>query len=110
MGRREPGSGAPFTLIAPTLTATLGQTTDIQVTLMTPSATSMAISPTLEPAQQSPNWNPERTLSRQRRRKYRLSGVNSYTPAAITTTPAATDPCGRYNAYTAAPARAQTAR
>jgi 4-hydroxy-4-methyl-2-oxoglutarate aldolase len=28
----------------------------------------------------------------------------------ITTTPAATDPCGRYNAYTAAPTRAQAAR
>ena len=44
---------------------------------MTPSATSIAISPMLEPAQQSPNPNPERTLSRQRRRKCRLSGVSS---------------------------------
>src|SRR4029077_1654740 len=84
--------------------------TDIQTMLMTPSATSIAISPMLEPTQQSPNPNPDRALSRQRRRKRRLSGVNSYTPAAITTTPAATDPCGRYSAYTAAPASAQTAR
>jgi len=51
--------------------------TDIQVTLMTPSATSMAISPMLDPAQHSPNPSPERTFSRQRRRKCRLSGVNS---------------------------------
>ena len=84
--------------------------TDIQVTLMAPSATSIAICPMLEPAQQSPNRNPERTLPRQRWRKCRLSGVNSYTPAAIVTAPAVTDPCGRYNAYTAAPTSAQTAR
>jgi len=51
--------------------------TDIQVTLMTPSATSMAISPMLEATQQSPKRNPERRLSRQRRRKCRLSGVSS---------------------------------
>ena len=51
--------------------------TDIQVMLMTPSATSISISPMLEPTQQSPNPNPERTLSRQRRRKCRLSGVSS---------------------------------
>src|ERR1035438_6172947 len=42
-------------------------------------------------------------------RKYRLTGVNSYTPAAITTTPAATVPWGRYNAYTAMPTTAQMA-
>jgi hypothetical protein len=51
--------------------------TDIQVTLMTPSATSMAISPMLEPVQHSPNPSPERAFSRQRRRKCCLSGVNS---------------------------------
>src|SRR5215831_3154344 len=84
--------------------------TAIQVTLMTPTATSMAISPMLDPAQHSPNANPERTLLRQRSRKCRLSGVNSYTPAATVTAPAATDPCGRYNAYTTAPTSAQTAR
>ena len=44
---------------------------------MTPSVTSMSISPMLEPTQQSPNSNPERTLARQRRRKRRLSRVNS---------------------------------
>src|SRR5712691_9358074 len=38
--------------------------TDIQVALMTPSTTSISISPMLEPTQQSPNSNPERTLSR----------------------------------------------
>src|SRR6266508_6526903 len=31
-------------------------------------------------------------------------------PAAITTAPAAKDPCGRYNAYTATPTSVQTAR
>lgn len=51
--------------------------TDIQVTLMKPSATSITISPMLEPTQQNPNWSPERTLSRQSRRKCPLSGVNS---------------------------------
>jgi hypothetical protein len=51
--------------------------THIQVTLMTLSATHIAISPMLEPTQQSPKANPERTLSRQRRRKCCLSGVNS---------------------------------
>jgi len=45
--------------------------------LMTPSATSIAISPMLDPAQHSPNWNPARTLSRQRRRKCRLTDVSS---------------------------------
>jgi hypothetical protein len=89
---------------------TMTAITAIQVTLMTPSASRISISPMLEPAQQSPNWNPERTLSRQRRRKCRLSGVSSYTPAATVAAPAATDPCGRYNAYTAGPANAQTAR
>ena len=49
-------------------------------------------------------------VARQRRRKCRLTGVSSYTPAAITTTPAATYPCGRYSAYPAAPSRAQTIR
>jgi hypothetical protein len=42
-----------------------------------PSATSIPISPMLEPTQESPKSNPERTLSRQRRRKCCLSGVNS---------------------------------
>jgi ABC-2 type transport system ATP-binding protein len=51
--------------------------TDIQVTLMTPSATSIPIRPMLEPAQHSPKANPDRTLWRQRRRKRCLSGVNS---------------------------------
>src|SRR6202165_1435945 len=31
-------------------------------------------------------------------------------PAAIATAPAAKDPCGRYNAYTATPTSVQTAR
>src|SRR5260370_42068583 len=52
-------------------------TTDIQVTLITLNATSSSISPMLEPTQQSPNSNPEPTLSRQRRRKCCLSGVSS---------------------------------
>src|SRR5262245_22444361 len=83
---------------------------DIQTMLMTPTATRMSINPMLEPTQQSPNSNPERTLSWQRRRKYRLSGVSSYRPAAIATTPAAKGPCGRYNAYTAMPTSVHTAR
>jgi len=45
--------------------------------LITPSATIIAISPMHDPVQHSPNWNPERVLSRQRRRKRCLSGVNS---------------------------------
>src|ERR1700687_691987 len=84
--------------------------TDIHATLMTLSATSISISPTLEPTQQSPYSNPERTLSRQRRRKCCLTGVSSYTPAAITITPAAKVVCGRYSAYTAKPTTVQTAR
>src|SRR5438874_1986445 len=52
-------------------------TTAIQATLMTPSARSITISPTLEPTQQTPNWNPERTVSWQRRRQSPLSGVSS---------------------------------
>src|SRR6266516_6389794 len=84
--------------------------TDIQVMLMTPSATSISISPMLEPAQHSPNSHPEPTLARQRRRKCRLSGVNSYTPAAIAAAAAAKAPCGWYTAYTATPTSAQTAR
>ena len=84
--------------------------TAIQMTFMTLSATSITISPALEPTQYSPKENPERTLYRQRLRKCRLTGVSSYTPAAMTATPAAIDPCGRYSAYTAAPASAQTAR
>src|SRR5690349_4641425 len=84
--------------------------TDIQAMFMTLTATSMAISPALEPVQQRPNPNPERAPSRQRWRKCRLSGVSSYTPAAIVTAPAAMYPCGRYSAYTATPTRAQMAR
>ena len=83
--------------------------TAIQVTLMTPSTTSIAISPALEPTQSSPNTNPERAFSWHCRRKCRLMGVSSYTPAAVTTTPAATVPWGRYKAYTATPTTAQTA-
>jgi len=64
----------------------------------------------LEPGQHSPNPSPEPMFSRQRRRKCRLSGVTSYTPAATVTVPAARVPCGRYSAYTATPASAQTAR
>ncbi len=84
--------------------------TAIQVMLMTPSATSIAISPMLEPTQQTPNASPEPAPSRQARRKRRLGGVRSQAPAAITTAPAATDPCGRYNPYTATPTNAHTAR
>ena len=51
--------------------------TDIHAILMTPSATSISISAMLEPTQQSPYPKPEWTLSRQRRRKCRLSGVSS---------------------------------
>src|SRR5258708_4224300 len=83
---------------------------DIQVTLMTLSATSISISPMLEPTQYSPSSNPEPTLSRQRRGKCCLSGVSSQTPAAIGTAPAARGPCGRYSAYTATPTSVQTTR
>src|SRR5881397_901340 len=82
----------------------------IQLKLMTLRATSISISPMLEPTQQSPNSNPEPTLPPHRRRKCCLSGVSSYAPAAITSAPAAKDPCGRYNAYTATPTSVQTAR
>src|SRR5215471_2914217 len=51
--------------------------TTIQNRLMTPRATSIAISPTLEPAQHSPNPSPEPASSRQRWRKCRLTGVSS---------------------------------
>ena len=51
--------------------------TDIQLMLMTPTATHVAISPMLDPAQQSPNPSPELRRSRQRRRKCCLSGVSS---------------------------------
>jgi hypothetical protein len=50
--------------------------TAIQPTLITPTA-SIAISPALEPAQHSPNPKPDPAIWRQRRRKCRLSGVNS---------------------------------
>ena len=73
-------------------------TTAIQVTLMIPSATNMSMSPRLEPTQHSPNCSPERAVSWQRRRKCTLSGVSSYTPAAMVAAPAATYPCGRYRA------------
>ncbi len=83
--------------------------TAIQVMLMTPSTTGIAINPALEPTQSSPNTNPERAFLWHCRRKRRLMGVSSYTPAAVTTTPAATVPWGRYKAYTATPTTAQTA-
>ena len=51
--------------------------TDIHVTLMTPGDTCISINPMLEPPQYSPNSNPGRTFSQQRRRKTCLSGVNS---------------------------------
>ena len=51
--------------------------TDIQVTLMTLSTTSISINPMLEPTQQSPYSTPERKVSRQRRRKCCFSGVSS---------------------------------
>src|SRR5207237_8885880 len=38
--------------------------TDIQMMLIAPSATSIAINPMLEPAQQTPNSNPDRTNPR----------------------------------------------
>src|SRR5450755_964173 len=69
--------------------------TTIQATLMTPSTASTSMSPMLEPTQHSPNCNPDPALSWQRRRKCCLTGVSSYTPAAITSTPAAAGPCGR---------------
>ncbi len=43
--------------------------TAIQPTLITPSTISIAISPMLEPTQQTPNASPEPAPSRQRRRK-----------------------------------------
>ncbi len=49
----------------------------IQPTLITPSTTSTAISPAPEPTQHSPNPKPDPAVSRQQRRKCRLSGVNS---------------------------------
>ena len=51
--------------------------TAIQPTLITPSTTGIAISPALEPTQHTPNPKPNPAVSRQRRRKCRLSGVNS---------------------------------
>jgi hypothetical protein len=51
--------------------------TNIHVTLMTPNASNISISPMLDPTQSNPNKNPERAFSRQRRRKNRLSGVSS---------------------------------
>jgi hypothetical protein len=65
---------------------------------MTPSASSSTISPTLEPTQESPKRTPERMFSRQRRRKWRLSGVSSYMPATIVSAPATAGLCGRYKA------------
>ena len=50
--------------------------TAIEPTLITPSTTSIAISPALAPTQRTPNPKPEPVVSRQRRRKCRLSGVN----------------------------------
>ena len=52
-------------------------TTAIQTRLITSSATSIAISPMLEPTQHSPYPSPESAFSRQRRRKCRLTGVSS---------------------------------
>jgi hypothetical protein len=57
--------------------STMAPTTAIQMTLIGPRATSTSISPTLEPTQNIPKRNPERTLSRQRRRQARFSGVSS---------------------------------
>ena len=66
--------------------------TPIHATLMTPTAARTAMSPTLEPRQQSPSAHPDLTPSRQRRRHARLSGVSSYGPAAIVRAPAAAVP------------------
>jgi hypothetical protein len=44
--------------------------TDIHVTLMTPSATCIGISPMLEPTQYRPNSNPERTFSQHECRRF----------------------------------------
>src|SRR5262245_44973032 len=75
-------------------TSTTAATTPIQARLMTPSATSITINPMLEPTQSIPNSNPDQTLSRQHRRKPRLSGVSSYAPPATVKTPATNVPCG----------------
>src|SRR5215510_9659396 len=51
--------------------------TAIQVTLITPTATSIAISAALEPTQHAPNSKPGPAICWQRRRKCRFSGVSS---------------------------------
>src|SRR5260370_28883121 len=58
-------------------------TTDIQVTLITLNATSIRISPMLEPTQQSPNSNPAQTLARQRRRNCCMTGGAPDTPRGV---------------------------
>src|SRR5215472_3431679 len=84
--------------------------TAIQATLITPAATSIAISAALEPTQHAPNPEPGPAICWQRRRKCRLSGVSSHAPAAIATAPATAVPCGRHTACTTTPASAQAAR
>src|SRR5260370_33539325 len=49
----------------------------IQVMLINPSASRTSISPLLERTQESPKCSPDRTRSRQSRRKWPLSGVSS---------------------------------
>ncbi len=84
--------------------------TTIQVTLMTlrpPESTSARCSSRRSRAQTpTPSARPPGSAGGSRR----LSGVSSYTPAAIATAPAMRDPCGRYTAYTATPTSVQTAR
>jgi hypothetical protein len=65
-----PGGQGPWVLTKATITA-------IQPMLITPSATSIAINPMLEPTQHSPNPKPDPAVWRQRRWKCRLSGVSS---------------------------------
>jgi hypothetical protein len=71
------------------------ENTVVQVTLMRPSVTSTAINPMLDPTQSRAKCAPDCTGPRHRLRKWRLSGVRSYDPAALATAPATIVPCGR---------------
>ena len=57
--------------------STAAAVTAIQVTLMTPSATIISMSPMLEPTQHSPNSSPDVSRSRHISRLRRFSGVSS---------------------------------
>jgi len=64
-------------LMTVTRAATGRATTDIPTTPVTPSAIAASISPRQDPTQSNPTSSPQPVLCRQRRRKYRFSGVSS---------------------------------